>query len=78
MVKAEGSGIVIKEVDKAIDDDVARSCGGDVTITLHNDMFAGLNISLATWAAKGGVGEEALSILANGSVVRGHAGELSA
>ena len=28
MVKAEGSRIVIKEVDKAIDDDVARSCGG--------------------------------------------------
>lgn len=47
-------------------------------IALHNDMFVGLNISLATWAAKGGVGEEALSILANGSVVRGHAGELSA
>jgi len=48
-----------------------------VKIALHNDMFVGLNISLATWAAKGGVREELLLILTNGGVACGHAGEPS-
>ena len=68
VVKAEGSGIVIQEVDKTVNDDVAWSHGGAVQRALHDDIFSGLELILAIWAAKGGVGEEPLTVLADGGI----------
>jgi len=43
-----------------------------------NNMFLGLEFSLATWAAEAGVGEKLLVVLANGGVACGHASESGA
>ena len=78
IVKTEGSGVIVEEVNKAIDDNVAWPSRWVIPWTLHNDMFMGLEFSLSAWAAKAGVGEETLAVLADGGVVCGHAGELGA
>ena len=46
IVKTEGSGVIIKEVNKAIDDNVAWSSSWIMPWALHNNMFAGLELSL--------------------------------
>jgi len=78
IVKAKCFRVICKEVDKAIDDDVARMHRGIVSITFHDDVFSGLNFGFATRAADGEVGEESLSVFSNGGVAGGHAGEASA
>ena len=78
VVKTEGCRIVCQEVDKAVNDDVAWSCGGAMEVTLHDNMFTCLHICLATWTAKGGVGEEVLTILADRDMAPGHVGEAGA
>ena len=78
VVKAKCFRVVCKEVDKAIDDDVARARGGIVSITFHDDVFSGLNFCFATRATSGEVGEESLSVFSNRDVASGHAGEASA
>ena len=78
IVKTEGSGIIIEEMNKAIDDDVVQSSSWVMPWTLHNNMFTGLEFSLSAWAAEAGVGEETLLVLANGGMFCGHAGELGA
>jgi len=65
-------------VNKAVDDDVARTRGRVVSITFHDDVFSDLNFSFATRAASGKVGEESLSVFSNGGMASGHAGEASA
>jgi len=65
IVKAECTRVVREEVDKTIDDDVARPCGGVMQVAFHDDVLTGLNLSFATWAASEKVGEESLSILSN-------------
>jgi len=69
IVKAECTRVVHEEVKKTIDDDVAQPCGGVMQVTFHDNMFTGLNLSFATWAASGKVGKESLSILSNRSMV---------
>ena len=66
VVKAKCSRIVCKEVDKAVDDNVAGACRRVMEVTLHNDVFSSLNFGFTTWAASGKVGEESLSIFSNG------------
>jgi len=51
-VEVEGRGVVIKEVDKAIDDNVAWPCGA-VQRAIHNDVFLCLKFGLAAGAAEG-------------------------
>ena len=53
-------------MNKAVDDDVTGACGRIVPFTFHDNMFAGLNFSIATRAAAGEVGEESLSVFSNG------------
>jgi len=53
IVKAECARVVHKEVDKAVYDDIAWTCGWVICITLHDDMFSCLDFSFATWAADG-------------------------
>ena len=65
-------------MNKAIDDDVAWTCGGVVSITFHDNVFLGLNFGFTTRAAGGEVGKESLSVFSNGGVASGHAGEASA
>jgi len=65
-------------VDKAIDDDVAWSRGGVMSITFHNDVISSLDFCFATRAAGGEVREESLSVFSNGGVASSHAGEVSA
>jgi len=64
-------------VNKAVDDDVVRTCGRVVSITFHDDVFSGLNFSFATRAIGGEVWEESLSVFSNGGMASGHAGEAS-
>jgi len=64
-------------VDKAIDDDIAWSHGGVVSIIFHDDVFSGLNFGFATRTASGEVGEESLFVFSNGGMSSGHAGEVS-
>ena len=78
IVKTEGSGVIVEEVNKAIDDDVAWPSRWVILWTLHNNMFLGLEFSLSAWAAEAGVGEKTLAVLANGGVACGHAGKLGA
>jgi len=47
IVKTEGSGIIIEEMNKAIDDDVVWSSSWVMPWTLYNDMFMGLEFSLS-------------------------------
>jgi len=49
IVKAKGCGIVYKEVDKAIDNNVAQPGEGVIEVILHNNMFTCLHCSLVTW-----------------------------
>ena len=76
VVKAKCFRVICKEVDKAIDDDVARTHGGVVSITFHDDVFMGLNFGFATRAAGRKVGEESLSVFSNGGVASGHVGKV--
>jgi len=46
-------------------------------VILHDNVFASLHCSLATWAANKGVRKEALLILANRNMTCGHMGKLS-
>jgi len=78
VVKAKCFRVICKEVDKAIDDDVARTRGEIMSITFHDDVFLGLNFSFTTRAAGGEVWEESLSVFSDGSMASGHAGEASA
>jgi len=52
IVKAEGSGVIIKKVNKAVDN-VVQSCGRTVQRALYNNMFMDLKLGLITWAAEG-------------------------
>jgi len=65
-------------VDKAIDDDVAWSRGGVMSIIFHDDVFSGLNFGFATRATGGEIGKKSLSVFSNGGVTSGHVGEASA
>jgi len=65
-------------VDKTIDNDIAWTHGGVVSITFHDDVFLGLNFSFATRAASREVGEESLFVFSNRGMASGHAGEVSA
>jgi len=65
-------------VDKAINDDIAWTCGGVVSITFHDNVFSGLNFSFATRVAGGEVGKESLSVFSNRGMASGHTGEASA
>ena len=76
IVKTEGCRIVHQGVDKAVNDDVAWSCGGVMEVVLHDDIFMCLYIHLTTQTAEGGVGEEALTILTNGGMAHGHVDEV--
>ena len=76
IVKTEGGWVVVEEMNKTVDNNVVWPGGRVVVGTMHDNMFPGLDFSLAIWAAEVGVGEEMLAILANGSVTCGHAGEL--
>jgi len=78
IVKAKCFRVICKEVDKAIDDDVARTRGGIMSITFHDDVFPGLNFSFATRATGGEVWEESLSVFSDGGMASGHVGEVSA
>jgi len=53
IIKAECTRVVHKEVDKAVDDDVAQSSGGVISVAFHDNVFTSLNLSFATWAAGG-------------------------
>ena len=74
IVKTEGRWVVVEEMNKTVDNDVVWP-GGVVAGTMHDNMFPGLDFSLATWAAEVGDGKETLAILTNGSVTCGHADE---
>ena len=78
IVKAKCFRVICKEVDRAVDDNVARTHRRIMSITFHDDVFSGLNFSFATGAAGGKVGEESLSIFSDGGVASGHVGEASA
>ena len=78
IVKTECARVVCKEVDKAVYDDIAWTCGWVVCIALHDDMFSCLDFSFTAWAANGEVRDESLSILPNGSVASSHASETGA
>ena len=65
-------------MDEAVDDDVAWPRGGVMSITLHNDVFLGLDFSFTTRAAGGEVREESLSVFSNGGMASSHASEASA
>ena len=64
-------------MDEAIDDDIAQSHGGTVSITLYDDVFLSLHFGFTTRAAGGKLGEESLSIFSNGGVTSSHTGEAS-
>jgi len=64
-------------VNKAVDNDVAQSCGGVMPDTLHDNVFLGLNISFATGATGVEVGEKSLSVFSNGSMSSSHVSESS-
>jgi len=78
IVKTEYARVVYQEVDKAVYDDIAWTCGWVVCIVLHDDMFLCLDFSFTTWAADGEVREESLSILPNGGVASSHVSETGA
>ena len=64
-------------MNKAVDNDIAWSCGGVMPDTLHDNMFSGLNISFATWATSGEMGEKSLSVFSNRSMSSSHVSKLS-
>ena len=65
-------------MDEAIDDGVAWSRGGVMSIALYDDVFLSLHFGFTTRAAGGELGEESLSVFSNGGMTRSHAGEASA
>jgi len=75
IIKAKGCGVVHQEVNEAVDDDITWSCRGIAEVTLHNNMFMCLYLSLATGIAKGRVRKEALLVLTNGGIICGHMGK---
>ena len=76
IVKWKSSRIVIEEVNKTIDNNVAWSCGQTVEVTFYNNVFTGLDIGFATRATDRGVGKEFLLVLINRSMFCGHTGKL--
>jgi len=48
VVKTEGCRIVHQKVDKAINDDIAWSCGVVIEVALHDNMFMCLHIVRGT------------------------------
>ena len=76
IVKTECARVVCKEVDKAVYDDIAWTCGWVICIALHDDMFS--CFSFAARAADGEMREESLSILPNRSMAGSHASETDA
>ena len=64
-------------MDKAIDDDVAWSCGGVMSVAFHDNVFLGLNLSFITRATGRKVREESLSIFSSGGMTSSHASEAS-
>ena len=77
IVKAKCSRVVHKEVDEAVNDDVAQSCRGVIQVIFHDNVFLGLNLSFTTWAAGGEVGEESLSVFSDRGMSSSHVGETS-
>jgi len=77
IVKAKCSRVVHKEVDEAVNNDVAQSCRGVIQVTFHDNVFLGLNLSFTTWAAGGEVEGESLSIFSDGGMSSSHVGETS-
>jgi len=75
IVKAKCFGVICKKVDKAVDDDVAWSCGGVMPITFHDDVLSSLNFGFVTGATDGEVREESLSVFSNRGMTSSHAGE---
>ena len=59
-------------MNKAIDDVVAWSHGGVMSITFHDDVFSGLNFGFATRATGGEMKEESLSVFSNRGITKGH------
>ena len=78
IVKAECFGVICEKVDEAIDNDVAWSRGGIMSIAFHDDVFSSLHFGFTTRAAGGELGEESLSVFSNGGMTSSHAGEVSA
>ena len=64
-------------MDEAIDDDVAWSHGGVMSVAFHDNVFLGLNLSFTTRATGGEVREESLSVFSNRSMTSSHASEVS-
>jgi len=77
IIKAKCFRVVCKKVDKAIDDDVAWSCGGVMSVAFHDNVFLGLNLSFITRATGGEVRKESLSVFSNRSMTSSHASEAS-
>jgi len=65
-------------VDEAVDDHVAWSCGGVMSVTFYDDMFLSLNFSFTTRATGGEVRKESLFVFSNGGMTSSHVGEAGA
>jgi len=48
IIKAECSRVVCKEVDEAVNNDVAWLHGGVMYVAFHNNVFSGLNLGFTT------------------------------
>jgi len=77
IIKAKCTWIICKEVNKAVNDNVAWLSGGIMQVAFHDYVFTSLNFSFTTWAVGWEIGEESLSIFSNGSMSGGHASESS-
>ena len=64
VIKTEYGWIVIKEMDKTIDDNIVWPWGS-VQGALHDNVFTCLKVGLTAWTACGGVGEESLAVFTN-------------
>ena len=62
-------------MDKAVDDDVAQSSRGVMSIAFHDDVFTSLDLSFAARATGKKVREESLSVFSNRGVSSSHASE---
>jgi len=63
-------------VDETVNDDVAWSSGGIVSVAFHDNVFMSLDLSFATWAAGGEVREESLSVFSDRDMSGSHASEV--
>ena len=65
-------------MDETVNDDIAWSSGGIVSVIFHDNMFTSLDLSFAAWAAGGEVREESLSVFSNGGISSSHVCEVGA